>query len=249
MDNTGYTAHEAANISALGWYNDDSLVREIVKIIEKYHTDELVDVCCGTGYLYPKFLAFYQKIYAVDLSESMLEYNRMYNINQTRFISYTCSDAIKYIKSNKEVIQEKDLLLKNCLQFLNLLELENLLRNSKSNHIFIINTISKSKSNFFDILKRNNFKFVQRTKNYITEYKLDTFCESIGIIKESSIVKQKIPISDWLAYHGCEQVKIQQLTDLLNNMQSTDLLNNGITQVDNQYMLQRYEKVYCINPR
>lgn len=246
MHNTAYSAHESMEIGKLKWYNDERLISELLRLVKKYHGGELYDICCGTGHLYSNILMYYPKVHAVDLSEHMLEYNKIYNKKYLFQIDFSHSDAVEYIRANVKYINSNDLMFKNCLQFLNLSEIEESVKRTCFNHVFVINTINKSKLNFFDLLRESGFNFVQRTVNYVLEDGLDDFCSSIGRIVESAEIRQEMPLVEWLVYHGCEPKEILHFINLLDGYRTELLSDYGLTRRFSQYILQRFEKLYCV---
>lgn len=244
---TAYTDFEAKRIGKLPWYQDSQLINVVTDFVRRNHASVLFDLCCGTGQLYPILFQFYDRIHAVDLSPEMIQNNIDNNLTFAANIDYSCSDSVEFIATHSEIVDvDGDILFKNCLQFLDIPTVINQIKKVQFNCCFVINTINKSSENFFDLLRACNFEFTNRTKNYLTEEILDTYCEQIGVIKESACVKQQIPLVNWLKYHECNEQQISILTNSLSSMDQSELYQYGLDRTNGAYMLQRFEKVYCI---
>lgn len=245
--NTAYSAQEAEKIEISNWHSDECSINELIRMIEAYHGAELFGICCGTGYLYHELIQYYSKIHAIDLSVNILDYNnRRSNDCFGQQIGVNCNNVAEYLQNNDLHIKSNDLLFKNCLEILDSPQIQEAIHLTEFGHIFLINTINRDKHSFFYLLKKNGFKFVSDSISYITEERLDTLCCKLGNVIETSVVEQEISLIGWLLYYNCNHEEVSKFIDVLDQMEPEQLYEYGIKKEKGQYLLQRYEKVYCI---
>lgn len=240
---TAYSSHEASTIARLKWYNDERLIYEIVNCIRDNASNKLIDLCCGSGQLYKMFANYYKQINAIDLSNEMLVENKLLNSRYLNQINYYNMDVHDYLNTYHKVIDGYDILLKNCMQFLSLDMIFELLKMIKFKNIYIVQTVNICKHNFFTLLKENGFSFVNRTHNYVTLEDVDRIINNIGIVKHRSMINQKISLNDWLYYHNCNNESINKFYHILSLLSFEQLNDYGLDIRDDNYILSRNELI------
>ena len=249
MMSSAYTKHESECIATLKWYNDSSLNNAIITMIERNHASILLDLCCGTGQLYPYIHTYYDRIQAVDLSPDMILRNKELNKDLADKITYLCCDTNDYLNHYPESIQSStDVLFKNCMQFLDINPVIDVLKKQKYNACFVINTINCSPFNFFSQLHDFGLDFVSRTRNYLREADLDEYLGQIGFVKESQVISQDVGLLDWLKYHQCSKEQIDTLLGHISSLSEWELSQYGLVFEEGVYKMMRLEKLYCIIP-
>jgi len=244
--NTGFSEHEAEQISDLSWYNDKVLNNIIIENYSSFSIIDkdswILDIGCGVGLMCNELQKIFKNYTGIDNSIHMINKAWKKDFSVCNNIEFIEIDILSYLESDIFPKQISHILLKNVLQFLDLETLLFSMRKALPNGFTcqIVQTINdNNQPDLFKLLYC--LDFVKRVKKF---YKKAEIVETVieygyNILDVNNKYIQTVLLDDWLNYHGVSKKQYYDTYKILSKLTENELNDYNIFEKDNKLYITR----------